>query len=59
MPFDPLGTRTSTSSSAQIVTGQLVAPQRYPTLNAGASGIAFVEAAINSSASGSWVSIDQ
>ncbi|MEX0630449.1 MAG: hypothetical protein WEE67_08850 [Chloroflexota bacterium] len=31
----------------------------YPTLNAGARGIAFVDAAIKSSASGSWVSIDR
>ena len=31
----------------------------YPTLNDGARGIAFVDAAIKSSASGSWVSIDR
>jgi predicted dehydrogenase len=46
---------------ATVAAGELPSPGEapYPTLNAGARGIAFVDAAVKSSASGSWVSIDQ
>jgi predicted dehydrogenase len=46
---------------AAVAAGETPSPgdAAYPTLSAGARGIAFVDAAIRSSASGSWVSIDR
>jgi predicted dehydrogenase len=46
---------------AAVAAGESRSPgdAAYPTLDAGARGIAFVDAAVKSSASGSWVSIDR